>query len=139
VSEATPIADVPPILHSALAAEQQTQRFAQAGGRGLVLRFGLLDGPGTGHDQPIRDFGATLHVQDAARALLAALTLPSGTYYICRDGERVSNPGRRRAVRVVRADRFGHRSSASEPLALSRWVSTGSHRRAAGARVAARM
>jgi nucleoside-diphosphate-sugar epimerase len=91
VSEATPIADVAPILRSALAAEQQTQRFAQAGGRGVALRFGLLDGPGTGNDQPIRDFGATLHVQDAARALLAALTLPSGTYNVCRDGERVSN------------------------------------------------
>jgi nucleoside-diphosphate-sugar epimerase len=91
VSEATPIADVAPILRFALAAEQQTQRFAQAGGRGVVLRFGLLDGPGTGNDQPIRDFGATLHVQDAARALLAALTLPSGTYNVCRDGERVSN------------------------------------------------
>jgi nucleoside-diphosphate-sugar epimerase len=91
VSEAIPIADVPPILRSALAAEQQAQRFAQAGGRGVVLRFGLLDGPGTGNDQPVRDFGATLHVQDAARALVAALALPSGTYNVCRDGEHVSN------------------------------------------------
>ena len=53
--------------------------------------FGLLDGPGAGNDAPIRDFGATLHVRDAARALLSALTLPSGTYNLCRDGERVSN------------------------------------------------
>jgi nucleoside-diphosphate-sugar epimerase len=36
------------------------------------------------------DFGATLHVSDAGRALLAALTLPSGIYNVCRDGERVS-------------------------------------------------
>jgi nucleoside-diphosphate-sugar epimerase len=64
---------------------------ADAGGRGVVLRFGLLDGPGTGNDEPIRDFGATLHVHDAARALLSALSLPSGTYNVCRDGERVSN------------------------------------------------
>jgi nucleoside-diphosphate-sugar epimerase len=91
VSEATPIANVPPILRSALAAEQQAERFVDAGRRGVVLRFGLLDGPGTGNDEPIRDFGATLHVHDAARALLSALTLPSGTYNVCRDGERLSN------------------------------------------------
>ncbi len=35
--------------------------------------------------------GATLHVADAARALVAALALPSGIYNVCRDGERVSN------------------------------------------------
>jgi nucleoside-diphosphate-sugar epimerase len=47
VSEDTPIGKVLPILRSALAAEQETERFARAGGRGVVLRFGLLDGPGT--------------------------------------------------------------------------------------------
>jgi nucleoside-diphosphate-sugar epimerase len=89
-SEDTPLGDVLPILRSALAAEQQTERFARAGGRGVVLRFGLLDGPGTWYDQPMGDFGATLHVSDAGRALLAALSLPSGIYNVCRDGERVS-------------------------------------------------
>jgi nucleoside-diphosphate-sugar epimerase len=89
-TEDTPIGEVLPILRSALAAEQQTERFARAGGRGVVLRFGLLDGPGTWFDQPMGDFGATLHVSDAGRALLSALTLPSGIYNVCRDGERVS-------------------------------------------------
>ena len=89
-SEDTPVRKVLPILRSALAAEQQTERFARAGGRGVVLRFGLLDGPGTWYDQPMRDFGATLHVSDAGRALLSALSLPSGIYNVCRDGERVS-------------------------------------------------
>jgi hypothetical protein len=42
--------------------------------RGVVLRLGLLDGPGTGFDQPMRDFGATLHVSGAGRALLAAVS-----------------------------------------------------------------
>jgi hypothetical protein len=51
----------------------------------------LLDGPGTGHDEPVPTLGATLHVADAARALLAALVLPAGIYNVCRDGERVSN------------------------------------------------
>ncbi len=91
VSEDTPVRKVLPILRSALAAEQQTARFAHAGGRGVVLRFGLLDGPGTWYDQPMGDFGATLHVSEAGRALLSALSLPSGIYNVCRDGERVSN------------------------------------------------
>ncbi len=91
VSEETPLGDVPAILRSALAAERQAERFAKAGRRGVILRFGLLDGPGTGNDRPKPVFGATLHVSDAGRALLAALTLASGIYNVCRDGERVSN------------------------------------------------
>jgi nucleoside-diphosphate-sugar epimerase len=90
VSEDTPVREVLPILRSALAAERQAERFAHAGGRGVVLRLGLLDGPGTWYDQPMGDFGATLHVSDAGRALLSALSLPSGVYNVCRDGERVS-------------------------------------------------
>ena len=90
VSEATPVAEVRPLLRSAIVAEQQAERFARAGGRGVVLRLGLLDGPGTGKYPPLDDFGATLHVSDAGRALLSALALPSGIYNVCRDGERVS-------------------------------------------------
>jgi nucleoside-diphosphate-sugar epimerase len=90
VSEETPVGEVAVILRSALAAEQQAARFA-AGRRGVVLRLGLLDGPGTGKDHPNPALGATLHTEDAARALLAALHVPSGIYNVCRDGERVSN------------------------------------------------
>lgn len=91
VCEDTPITDVPAILRSALTAEREAERFAQSGRRGVVLRLGLLDGPGTGHELPVRSLGATVHVVDAARALLGALTLPSGIYNVCRDGERISN------------------------------------------------
>jgi nucleoside-diphosphate-sugar epimerase len=98
VTEDTPIGDVPAILRSALIAERQADRFARSGRRGIVLRLGLLDGPGTGHEAPVRSLGATLHVTDAARALLAALTLPSGIYNACRDGERVSNSRLRHAA-----------------------------------------
>jgi nucleoside-diphosphate-sugar epimerase len=90
VSEDTPVGEIPLILRSALAAEEQAERFARAGGRGVVLRMGLLDGPGTDDYGPLADFGATLHVSDAGRALLTALTLPSGIYNVCREGERVS-------------------------------------------------
>jgi len=44
------------------------------------------------------DFGATLHISDAGRALLSALSLPSGIYNVCRDGERVSTERFTRAV-----------------------------------------
>jgi nucleoside-diphosphate-sugar epimerase len=91
VSEKTPVGEVSPILRSALAAERQAERFARAGGRGVVLRLGLLDGPGTGDYGTLAEFGATLHVSDAGRALHSALSLPSGTYNDCRDGERVSS------------------------------------------------
>jgi nucleoside-diphosphate-sugar epimerase len=91
VSEETPIGDVPVILRSALAAERQAARFAAAGRRGVVLRLGLLDGPGTGHSRPNPALGASLQVGDAGRALLCALSVPSGVYNVCRDDERVSN------------------------------------------------
>ncbi len=98
VTEDTPVEEVSPILKSALAAEGETARFARGGRRGVVLRLGLIDGPGTGHDEPLPGLGATLHVDDAARALLSALTLPSGTYNVCRDNERVSNTRLTRAA-----------------------------------------
>lgn len=92
VTEQTPVRSVVPvIMRSALDAERQAARFATAGRNGVVLRLGLLDGPGTGQDHPNRGLGATLHAEDAGRALLAALTVPSGIYNVCRDGERVSN------------------------------------------------
>ena len=52
VDEDTPIGEVRPHLKSSLAAEQQAARFAGAGRRGVVLRLGLLDGPGTGQETP---------------------------------------------------------------------------------------
>jgi nucleoside-diphosphate-sugar epimerase len=91
VAEETPVGEISPLLRSALVAEQEAERFGRAGGRGVVLRMGLLDGPGCGEYPSVADFGATVHVSDAGSALLAALSLPSGIYNVCRDGERVSN------------------------------------------------
>jgi len=96
--EETPLGEVEPVLRSALEAERQARRFAGSGGRGVVLRLGLLDGPGTGQPQPNDHFGATIHVADAAAGLLAALGAPSGIYNVCRDGERVANARFRRAT-----------------------------------------
>jgi nucleoside-diphosphate-sugar epimerase len=98
VDEETAPVNVPPTLESALAAEREAARFAAAGRRGVALRLGLLDGPGTGNERPNPWFGATLHVADAGRALLAALEAPSGVYNVVRDGERVSNARFKRAT-----------------------------------------
>jgi 2-alkyl-3-oxoalkanoate reductase len=91
VDEDTPLGEVQPHLESSLAAERETARFAGSGRRGVVLRFGRLDGPGMGIEQPDSRAGATLNVDDAGQALLAALEAPSGVYNVVRDGERVSN------------------------------------------------
>jgi nucleoside-diphosphate-sugar epimerase len=98
VDEDTPLGDVPPHLESSLAAEREAARFAQAGRRGVVLRLGRLDGPGTEYAQPKPGASGTLHVDDAGRALLAALEAPSGIYNVVRDGGRVSNERFKRAT-----------------------------------------
>lgn len=91
VDESTPLGDVAPRLHSALDAEAQAQRFAASGRRGVVLRFGLLHGPGTWSDGPEPRSDAPLHVDDAGSALELALGAPSGIYNVVADGGRVSN------------------------------------------------
>ena len=78
-------------LSSMIAAEEEVRRFAKSGSRGDILRLGLLWGPGTGNDAPSPRYGATLHIEDAGTALLAALSLASGVYNVVGDGERVSN------------------------------------------------
>jgi nucleoside-diphosphate-sugar epimerase len=98
VDEETPLRNVPAHLESSLAGEREAARFAQGGRRGVVLRLGRLDGPGTEYDVPEPGASATLHVDDAGRALLAALDAPSGIYNVTRDGERVSNERFKRAA-----------------------------------------
>lgn len=87
---------VPKHLRSALVAEHETMRFAGAGRRGVVLRLGLIDGGGSRVEHPNDVYGATLHAEDAGTAFVAALSVPSGVYNVCRDGERVSNERFRR-------------------------------------------
>jgi nucleoside-diphosphate-sugar epimerase len=91
VDEDTPIGDVAAHLESGLVAERETLRFADADRTGVVLRLGLLDGPGTKFEEPNDVYGATLHAADAGSAVVAALRVPSGIYNVCRDGEPVSN------------------------------------------------
>lgn len=82
VDESTPLGEVRPNLRSGLDAERETERFTAAGRRGIVLRLGLLYGPGTGSDAPNPVFRATLHVNDAGSALAAALAVAPGIYNV---------------------------------------------------------
>lgn len=92
VDEDTPLGNVPRIFRSALMAEEETKRFSFGGRRGVVLRFGLLYGPGTGSEEARPEaFGAVLHVEDAGAAVVAALGAPAGIYNVVEDGGRVSN------------------------------------------------
>jgi nucleoside-diphosphate-sugar epimerase len=88
--EDTTLGEQPFFLRSALDAEAEAARFAGAGGSGVVLRLGLLYGPGTWDDEPNPMLGATLHVDDAGEALLAALDLSSGIYNVVEDDGPVS-------------------------------------------------
>ncbi|HEY2386781.1 MAG TPA: NAD-dependent epimerase/dehydratase family protein [Candidatus Binatia bacterium] len=85
---------------SALDAERETVRFARAGGRGVALRFGAFYAPyalstvetvrlarrglfpviGTGEQ-----FFSSIHVDDAATASVAALSVSSGVYNVVDD------------------------------------------------------
>jgi nucleoside-diphosphate-sugar epimerase len=78
-------------LGSMVEAERQAQRFVEAGRRGVVLRFGLLWGPGTGNDVPNGRYASTLQIEDAGAALLLALDVRAGIYNVTADGDRVSS------------------------------------------------
>lgn len=82
------------------AAEASAHRFTAAGGTGVVLRFGLFYGPGAAHSEqmfrqarhhvglvlgPPDSYLSSIHVADAADAVVAALTAPAGTFNIVDD------------------------------------------------------
>lgn len=94
VDESTPLGDMPTNIRSTVDAERHVARFADSGRRGVVLRFGNFYGPGTRLEKPAEvwaSYGATVRIEDAGSALVAALGVPSGIYNVVNDGERVSN------------------------------------------------
>ena len=85
---------------SALAAEGETERFAAGGGRGVSLRFAAFYAPYAASTLdsirmarrrlfPVPGYGeqffSSIHVDDAARAAVAALEAPTGVYNVCDD------------------------------------------------------
>jgi nucleoside-diphosphate-sugar epimerase len=99
-------------------AEAQSARFTDAGGTGVVLRFGMFYGPGLVHtDLFLRlarwgigysagdpdGYMSSIHVDDAAAAVVAALGVPPGTYDVVDD-----EPLRRRDYAAALAATAGH-------------------------------
>jgi nucleoside-diphosphate-sugar epimerase len=97
--ETAPI-DAPQPLASARDAERETARFSARGGQGVVLRFGMFysaDAPSTRSMValarrrlfPILGAGdhyvSSIHVDDAAAAVVAALQVPAGIYNVADD------------------------------------------------------
>ena len=87
------------VLHSALRAEDHVARFAGGGGRGVVLRFSSLYGPGRASQEYLAavaarklptvgtgtNFVSHLHTSDAGTAVVAALDAPTGVFNVTDD------------------------------------------------------
>ncbi|MFL6351634.1 MAG: NAD-dependent epimerase/dehydratase family protein [Bryobacteraceae bacterium] len=88
------------ILRATLEGEQHALRFSNAGGRGIVLRFGGFygaDAPSTSEMANMArhhllfffgsgsNYFSSIHVPDAGRAVAAALSVPAGIYNVCDD------------------------------------------------------
>ncbi|MBA2625574.1 MAG: NAD(P)H-binding protein [Acidimicrobiia bacterium] len=84
-----------PMARANLAAEASTARATAAGAAGVVLRFGWFYGPGATHSEQFLAFAgrrvcvqmgrpdtyvSSIHMVDAAAAVVAALHAPAGTY-----------------------------------------------------------
>ncbi|WP_253859495.1 NAD-dependent epimerase/dehydratase family protein [Prauserella alba] len=82
------------------AAEASAHRFGAAGGTAVVLRFGLFYGPGARHSEqmfaaarrhlgpvlgPPENYLSSIHLADAASAVVAALGAPTGTFNVVDD------------------------------------------------------
>jgi nucleoside-diphosphate-sugar epimerase len=92
--------DVPDPFGTAVAAEDSVRRFTEAGGTGVVLRYGGFYGPGSEQtDVVVRwarrhvgflvgrpdDYMSSIHVADAGGAVAAALDVAAGTYNVVDD------------------------------------------------------
>lgn len=96
--------DVPPdvfrLSRANLAAEANAKRFSDQGRTGAVLRFGWFYGPGARHSEqllemarrhitvvlgPSDGYVSSIHMTDAAAAVVAALKVSAGTYNVVDD------------------------------------------------------
>lgn len=89
-----------PMAEANLAAEANANRFTEAGGTGVVLRFGWFYGPGATHSEQLLalarrhicvqmggadGYVSSIHVVDGGTAAAAALHAPAGTFNIVDD------------------------------------------------------
>lgn len=88
------------VVDSTGACEGNVQRFVEQGGTGVVLRFGLFYGPHSTHTESTASlvrrglspalgapgaYQPSIHLADAASAVVASLGVPSGTYNVSDD------------------------------------------------------
>lgn len=89
-----------PIAEGNHAAESNARRLSEYGRDAVVLRFGLFYGPGASHSEQIfslarrhiafqagrpSSYMSSIHLADGARAVVAALQCPAGTYNVVDD------------------------------------------------------
>ncbi|MEV7552009.1 NAD(P)-dependent oxidoreductase [Amycolatopsis sp. NPDC089917] len=99
IREDVPVERYPAALGN-LAAEASTNRFTEAGGTGVVLRFGWFYGPGAAHSEQLLGqarlgigaalgrldgYVSSIHMTDAASAVVSALKAPAGVYNVVDD------------------------------------------------------
>ncbi len=117
LDESSPIAPQWEVLESALVAEENVDRFRNAGGTGVTLRLSRLYGPGRASSDyiasvanrklPIVDGGtnfiSSLHTRDAATATVAALSAPDGIYNVSDDEPQRSGEHMRTLAQLLDA------------------------------------
>jgi 2-alkyl-3-oxoalkanoate reductase len=116
IDERVPVRPAP-YSRSTVVAEEQAHHVTRSGGTGVVLRFAYFYGPEAGFTRetiegvrkgraPVFGEGAgflsSIHLEDAAAAVAAALALPAGTYNVVED-----EPLRRRDFFAVLAAALG--------------------------------
>jgi nucleoside-diphosphate-sugar epimerase len=119
------------LMRSAGDLESEVARFAEHGGRGISLRFGSFYGPEARSTHEMlriarRGFApfvgapgaymSSVHVDDAATAAAAALTVPTGVYNVC------DEPMTRREVADAMSEAFGLKRLRFAPQFLPRVV-----------------
>lgn len=124
VDEDTPM-QAPEFASTFQSAEAEAQRFRDAGKDAVVLRFGMFYAADTAHTKlqiktarrgiaampgPKDKFQSFIHVDDAASAVVAGLTAPSGVYNVAE-----SAPMRRGELNTVVAEALGKKRSLSIP------------------------
>jgi nucleoside-diphosphate-sugar epimerase len=128
LDEDAPVALVWSPLESAMDAEREAKRFGEGGGRAVILRFGLfyaayaastIDTVKLARRKMFgvigdgKNYFSSIHVDDAAAAVVAALNAPSGTYNIVED-----EPVRQSEYAQALADAFG----LGKPRHVPKWL-----------------
>jgi nucleoside-diphosphate-sugar epimerase len=124
-----------PIQASVFDSERQVARFTESGGTGVVLRFGMFYGPdATSTEEALRlsrlrvawpvmgdpdQYHPSVHADDAASAVVAALAAPAGTY------NAAGEPSTKRAFADAFAEAFGRKRPRIARPGLVRAVSRG--------------